>query len=160
MIYIAIGGAGIKLLNQLILTGEVKHGLFAVDTDAQALMKSLSPKRIQIGEKETRGLGTGGDANIGRNAAENAREKLAAAFENERDVYILAGLNGGTGLGATPVLCSLAKEENRHTTLFAVVNGSVPTKQEKSILEKWRTLVDEMQIWHEDEKNGFALMGG
>lgn len=159
-VYIGVGGKGNDLLNQLIAAGEARCGLFAVDTDAQTLMKSLSPKRIQIGEKETRGLGTGGDVNIGRHAGENAREKLAAAFENGGDVYILAGFNGGTGIGATPVLCSLAKEENRHTTLFAVVNGSVPTKQEKSILEKWRTLVDEMQIWHEDEKNRFVVMGG
>lgn len=158
-IIIGIGGCGNELLNYILSTNYLKGRWVAVDTDAQTLIKSLSPKRIQIGEKETRGLGTNGDAELGRRLAEDAREKLAAAFENGRDVYILAGLNGGTGIGATPVLCSLAKATKQHTILFAVVNGSAPTKEEKSVLEKWRTFADEMQIWHEVEKNRFVVMG-
>ena len=159
-VYIGVGGTGNDLLNQLITTGEVKCGLFAVDTDAQALMKSLSPKRVQIGEKETRGLGTNGDAELGRRAAEDAREKLAAILKNRGGVYILASLRGGTGLGATPVLCSLAKMAKRHTTLFLLIRESIPDEDEKNILEKWRTLADELQIWHKDEQNRFVVMGG
>lgn len=156
MIYIAIGGAGNKLLNQLITTGEVKHGLFAVDTDAQALMKSLSPKRIQIGEKETRGLGTGGDANIGRHAAENARKNLLPLFGSGENVYILTGLQGGTSLGAVPVLCECAKSTGAHTVLFAVIDGETPTEKENSVLTAWRTLADEIQIWCKDKQDGFT----
>ncbi len=147
MIYIAIGGAGNKLLNQLITTGEVKRGLFAVDTDAQALMKSLSPKRIQIGEKETRGLGTSGDANIGRHAAENAREQLAAVFDNAESVCILTGIHGGTGLGATPVIASYAKAAGACTNLLVMIDGTEPTEKENSVLEKWRTFADELHVW-------------
>ncbi len=145
---IGIGGCGIVLLNYLFINNYLKGNWVAVDTDAQNLMKCLVPKRIQIGEKETRGLGTQFCVEVGRHAAEDAREELAAAFENRGRVYILSGLNGGTGLGATPVLCSLAKEAERHTTLFVPVYGSSLTEQEESFLEKWGTLVDEIQIWH------------
>lgn len=158
-VYIGVGGTGNDLLNQLIAADKAKRGLFAVDTDAQALMKSLSPRRIQIGEKETRGLGTNGDAEIGRHAAEDAREKLATIFENVESVYILAGLHGGTGLGTAPVLCDLAKTARRHTTLFVLISGNTPTEGEESVLAKWRTLADELQIWHEEEQNRFVVMG-
>ena len=146
-IYIGVGGRGNDLLNQLIAAGEVKRGLFAVDTDAQTLMKSMSPKRIQIGEKETRGLGTNGDAEMGRRAAEDAREKLLLLFEKGENVYILTGLQGGTSLGLVPVLCECAIAACAPTVLYAVIDGETPTEKEKSVLAAWRTLAGELRIW-------------
>ena len=145
-IYIGVGGKGNDLLNQLIVADEVKHGFFAVDTDAQTLMESLSPKRIQIGEKETRGLGTNGDAEMGRRAAEDAREKLLPLFEKGENVYILTGLQGGTSLGLVPVLCECARAADAHTVLYAVIDGEMPTEKEKGIITTWRTLADELHI--------------
>ena len=155
-IYIGVGGRGNDLLNQLIAAGEVKRGLFAVDTDAQTLMKSMSPKRIQIGEKETRGLGTNGDAGMGRCAAEEAREKLLPLFGSGENVYILTGLQGGTCLGAVPVLCECARSAGAHTVLYAVIDGETPTEKEKSVLAAWRTLADGIQIWCKDKQDGFT----
>ena len=63
-----------------------------------------------------------------------------------RKIYLYAGLHGGTGLGATPVICTLAKAEGLHTTLFAVTNGDHLTEKEKSVLAEWKSLVDELRI--------------
>ena len=154
-IYIGVGGRGNDLLNQLIAKDEVKRGLFAVDTDAQTLMKSMSPKRIQIGEKETRGLGTNGDAEMGQRAAEEAREKLSPLLGSGENVYILTGLQGGTCLGAVPVLCECARSAGAHTVLYAVIDGETPTEKEKSVLAAWRTLADGIQSWCKDKQDGF-----
>ena len=155
-IYIGVGGTGNDLLNQMIAAGEIKRGLFAVDTDAQALMESLSPKRIQIGENETRGLGTNGDAEMGRRAAEGAREKLLPLFGSGENVYILTGVQGGTSLGAVPILCECARSAGAHTVLYAVIDGETPTEKEKSVLAAWRTLADGIQIWCKDKQDGFT----
>ena len=153
---IGVGGIGNRLLNFVLETGVLKGRWVAVDTDAQTLMKSLSPKRIQIGEKETRGLGTNGDAGMGRRAVEEAREKLLPLFGRGENVYILAGLKGGTSLGALSVLCECAKSTGAHTVLYAVIDGETPTEKEKSVLAAWRTLADGIQIWCKDKQDGFT----
>lgn len=156
VVYIGIGGTGNDLLNQLIAAGEAQSGLFAVDTDAQTLMKSMSPKRIQIGEKETRGLGTNGDAEMGQRAAEEARDKLSPLLGSGENVYILTGLQGGTCRGAVLVLCECARSAGAHTVLYAVIDGETPTEKEKSVLAAWRTLANEIHLW----KIGFSEIIG
>ena len=146
-IIVRIGGCGNELLNYLLGSDYLKGCWVVVDTDAQVLMKRMSPKRIQIGEKETRGLGTNGDAEMGQRAAEEAREKLLPLFERGENVYILTGLQGGTSLGVVPVLCECAIAACAPTVLYAVIDGETPTEKEKSVLAAWRTLAGELRIW-------------
>ncbi len=147
-IIVRIGGCGNELLNYLLGSDYLKSCWVVVDTDAQVLMKRMSPKRIQIGEKETRGLGTNGDAEMEQCAAEEVREKLGTIFETvEESVYLLADLHGRTGLGSTPLLCDWAKATGWQTTLFVLIRGNIPTEEEESILAKWRTLTDELHVW-------------
>ena len=82
----------------------------ALNTDAQALLQADAPHKIRIGDKITRGLGAGGDATIGQRAAEEDSEKIAQALADSDMVFITAGLGGGTGSGAAPVVAQLAKE--------------------------------------------------
>jgi cell division protein FtsZ len=83
---------------------------WAINTDSQALVQSSAPQRLQIGQKLTRGLGAGGNPAIGQKAAEESREEIARALENTDLVFITAGMGGGTGTGAAPIVAEIAKE--------------------------------------------------
>jgi cell division protein FtsZ len=83
---------------------------WGINTDAQALAQSVAPQRLQIGQKLTRGLGAGGNPAIGQKAAEESREEITAALENTDLVFITAGMGGGTGTGAAPIVAEIAKE--------------------------------------------------
>jgi len=82
----------------------------SINTDAQALLKSNAPKRVRIGDKSTRGLGAGGDPRIGQAAAEESAEELYEVLKGSDMVFVTAGLGGGTGTGAAPVVAQIAKE--------------------------------------------------
>src|SRR5690606_36339520 len=82
----------------------------AINTDAQALLKSSAPTRVRIGDKSTRGLGAGGDPRIGQAAAEESAEELYEVLKGSDMVFVTAGLGGGTGTGAAPVVAQIAKE--------------------------------------------------
>jgi cell division protein FtsZ len=83
---------------------------WGINTDAQALTQSIALQRLQIGQKITRGLGAGGNPAIGQKAAEESREEIAAAIQNSDLVFITAGMGGGTGTGAAPIVAEIAKE--------------------------------------------------
>jgi cell division protein FtsZ len=83
---------------------------WSINTDAQALAQASAPKRLQMGQKLTRGLGAGGNPAIGQKAAEESREEIAHALENSDLVFITAGMGGGTGTGAAPIVAEVAKE--------------------------------------------------
>ena len=106
-----IGGGGTNALGSMISNGSI-HGVdfVAVNTDAQALLLNKSDTKIQIGEIYTKGLGSGGDPEVGRQAAEESSEKIKHALEGSDMVFLTAGMGGGTGTGATPVIASIAKE--------------------------------------------------
>jgi cell division protein FtsZ len=106
---LGVGGGGCNAINRMIEEG--LHGVefVAINTDAQALLHSNAPIRIRIGEKLTKGLGSGGDPTIGSKAAEESSEALRQLVEGSDMVFLTAGLGGGTGTGAAPVLASIAK---------------------------------------------------
>ncbi|MDA8387301.1 MAG: cell division protein FtsZ [Nitrospiraceae bacterium] len=107
---IGMGGAGGNMVNNMISSG-LKHVSFvAANTDAQALGVSLAPMKIQLGEDITRGLGAGSRPEIGRQAALESRDVLAEALRGADMVFITAGMGGGTGTGASPVVAQAAKE--------------------------------------------------
>jgi len=107
---IGVGGAGNNAVNRMVEMGVNGVEFIAVNTDKQALALSKAPTRIQIGEKITRCLGAGGDPLIGEKAAEESREEIANALKGSDMVFVTAGMGGGTGTGAAPVVAQIAKE--------------------------------------------------
>jgi cell division protein FtsZ len=107
---IGVGGGGSNAVNRMIEEGLAGIEFLAVNTDAQALLLSNAPKRVRIGDKLTRGLGAGGNPEIGQKAAEESAEDLYEAIKGADMVFIAAGIGGGTGTGAAPVIAQIAKE--------------------------------------------------
>ena len=112
---IGVGGGGSNAVNRMIRAEMMGVEFIACNTDAQALLQADAPHKIRIGDKITRGLGAGGDATIGQRAAEEDTEKISAALVDSDMVFITAGLGGGTGSGAAPVVAQLAKESGALT---------------------------------------------
>ncbi|HDN81034.1 MAG: cell division protein FtsZ [Chloroflexi bacterium] len=109
---IGIGGGGCNAVNRMIEMGIRGVEFVAVNTDAQALLLSKAPRRVHIGENVTKGLGAGGDPELGRQAAEESADDLYEVVQGADMVFITAGMGGGTGTGASPVIAQLAKEAN------------------------------------------------
>ncbi len=107
---IGVGGGGGNAINRMIQEGIQGVEFIAVNTDAQALMLSEAPVRVRIGDKLTKGLGSGGDPKVGEQAAEESAEELKEVMKGADMIFITAGLGGGTGTGATPVIARLARE--------------------------------------------------
>ncbi|NJO71873.1 MAG: cell division protein FtsZ, partial [Oscillatoriales cyanobacterium RM1_1_9] len=107
---IGVGGSGGNAVNRMIESDVTGVEFWTVNTDAQALTQSKASKRLQIGQKLTRGLGAGGNPAIGQKAAEESREELSQSLEGADLVFITAGLGGGTGTGAAPIVAEIAKE--------------------------------------------------
>lgn len=107
---IGVGGGGSNAVNRMIASDLQGVGYRVLNTDAQALIQSSAVKRIQLGQKLTRGLGAGGNPVIGQKAAEESRAELIESLQGADLVFIAAGMGGGTGTGAAPILAEVAKE--------------------------------------------------
>ena len=107
---VGVGGGGCNAVNRMIAEGLQGIEFIAINTDAQALLKSQAQYRVRIGDKATRGLGAGGDPKIGRVAAEESAEDLYEVLKGSDMVFVTAGMGGGTGTGAAPVVAQIAKE--------------------------------------------------
>ncbi len=107
---IGIGGAGNNAVNRMIESGIKNVEFIAVNTDRQALDYSKANSKIQIGEKLTRGLGAGANPDIGTQAAEESRAEIAEVLKGADMVFVTAGMGGGTGTGAAPIVAATAKE--------------------------------------------------
>ncbi len=115
---IGIGGAGMNVIDQMIRDSNTEGVEFiAVNTDAQVLLTSPAKIKIQIGEKLTRGLGAGGNPQIGAKAAEESRDKLKQILSGADMVFVAVGAGGGTGTGAAPIIAQLAKESLKILTV-------------------------------------------
>ncbi len=112
---IGVGGGGSNAVNRMIRAEMMGVEFIACNTDAQALLQSDAPHKIRIGDKVTRGLGAGGDSTIGQRSAEEDSEKISAALVDSDMVFITAGLGGGTGSGAAPVVAQIAKDSGALT---------------------------------------------
>ena len=106
---IGVGGGGQNAVNRMIEEGIQGVEFISVNTDSQALMLSNAPQRLRIGEKLTRGLGSGGNPEIGHRAAEESRDEIAQLLEGADMVFVTAGMGGGTGSGASSVIASVAR---------------------------------------------------
>lgn len=107
---IGVGGGGSNAVNRMILAGLKGVEFIAVNTDAQALYLSQAETKLQVGNKLTRGLGAGANPEIGSDAAEESREEIAKALKGADMVFVTAGMGGGTGTGAAPIIAEIAKE--------------------------------------------------
>ncbi|CAD2077045.1 cell division protein FtsZ [Phocicoccus pinnipedialis] len=107
---IGVGGGGNNAVNRMIDEGMQNVEFIAINTDGQALNLSKAESKIQIGEKLTRGLGAGANPEIGKKAAEESREQIEDAIQGADMVFVTAGMGGGTGTGAAPVVAKIAKE--------------------------------------------------
>lgn len=106
---IGVGGAGTNAVNRMVDSGIRGVEFIAVNTDRQALLLSKASSKIQIGEKITRGLGAGANPDIGAQAAEESKAEITEALRGADMVFVTAGMGGGTGTGAAPVVCEIAK---------------------------------------------------
>lgn len=112
---IGVGGGGNNAVNRMIEHGVQGVDFIAVNTDAQALNLSKAEYKLQIGSKLTRGLGAGANPEIGRKAAEESREQIEELIKGADMVFVTAGMGGGTGTGAAPVIASVAREQGALT---------------------------------------------
>ena len=107
---IGVGGCGNNVVNRMINTGVTGVDFVAINTDKQVLNESVAAYKIQIGEKLTHGQGAGADPEVGRKSAEESRSQISKALEDTDMVFITAGMGGGTGTGAAPIVAEAARE--------------------------------------------------
>lgn len=148
---IGIGGGGGNALNSMMSVQQIQNVDFvAVNTDAQALMTCQATQKIQVGEKLTKGLGSGADPEIGRQAAEESQEKLKEILLDTDMVFVTCGLGGGTGTGGAPIVAELAKEAGALTigvvTKPFVFEGTRRMVVAEEGIEKLKDKVDTMIV--------------
>jgi cell division protein FtsZ len=107
---IGVGGGGCNAVDRMIDAGLTGVEFIAVNTDAQALLSSKAPIQVRVGDKLTRGLGSGGDPSVGRGSAEESADDLYSVLKGADMVFITAGIGGGTGTGASPIVAQAARE--------------------------------------------------
>lgn len=129
---IGCGGGGNNAVNRMIKGGLKNVEFIAVNTDKQALMLSQASQKIQIGDKLTKGLGAGANPEIGQKAAEESKDEIAQAIKGADMVFITAGMGGGTGTGAAPVIAEIAKSMGILTV--GVVTKPFPFEGRKRLL--------------------------
>ena len=115
IVVIGVGGAGNNAVNRMIDDNISNVEFYVLNTDKQALATSKAPNRVVLGEEVTSGLGAGGNPSVGKEAANQSKETIRAIVKGADLVFIAAGMGGGTGTGAAPVVASVAKEEGALT---------------------------------------------
>jgi cell division protein FtsZ len=118
---VGVGGAGINVLDRILLDGLDKADLVAINTDVQSLASSVAAHKVQLGRTVTRGLGAGGDPEVGYNAAYESADEIRQAVADARMVFVCAGLGGGTGSGAAPAVAQVAREAGSLVIGFATL---------------------------------------
>ena len=126
---VGVGSAGSNALDRVLLDGMDKGDLIAVNTDVQSLASSVAARKVQLGRTCTHGLGTGGDPELGYQAAIESADEIRHALEGARMIFICAGLGGGTGSGAAPIVAQLAREAGSLVIAFATLPFSFEGKR-------------------------------
>jgi cell division protein FtsZ len=124
-----VGGAGINALDRVVLDGMEKSDLIAINTDVQSLASSVAATKVQLGRSVTRGLGAGGDPDLGYQAALESTDEIRQALKDARMIFICAGLGGGTGSGAAPLVAQIGREHGRLVIAFATMPFSFEGKR-------------------------------
>ena len=152
---VGVGGGGGNAINRMIASGLSGVEFWAMNTDAQVLEMSSAPRKVQLGTKLTDGLGAGGNPSIGEKAAEESREDITVALDNADMVFVTAGMGGGTGTGAAPVVAKIAKEMGALTigvvTKPFAFEGKKRMAQAIAGLEKLKENVDALIVIPNDK---------
>ena len=152
---VGVGGGGGNAVNRMIASGLSGVEFLAMNTDAQVLEKSRAPRKIQLGTKLTNGLGAGGNPSVGEKAAEESREDIIASLDNADMVFVTAGMGGGTGTGAAPVVAKIAKEMGALTVAVVTkpfkFEGKRRLSQALQGLEKLKENVDALIVIPNDK---------
>jgi cell division protein FtsZ len=147
---IGVGGGGCNAVNRMILERVMGVEYVAVNTDAQALGRSQAPLKIRIGDRITSGLGAGGDPDKGQRAAEESREELSEAVTGADMVFVTAGMGGGTGTGAAPIVAEMARQAGALTVGVVTrpfsFEGSRRRLQAEEGIDHLRTKVDTLIV--------------
>jgi cell division protein FtsZ len=118
---VSIGGAGLNALDRIVLDGLEKAGVVAMNTDVQSLTSSVAPHKVQLGRTVTRGLGAGGDPELGYQAAVESTDEIREALTDANVIFICSGLGGGTGSGAAPYVAHIARETGALVIAFVTL---------------------------------------
>ncbi len=157
---VGLGGAGGNVLDRLTLDGMPDAELVAINTDVQALAGSVVAEKVQLGRTTTRGLGAGGDPEVGYTAAEEGMEEIRKALEGAQMVFLCVGLGGGTGSGAARIVASLAREQNALIVAFATLPFAFEGKRRKAQAEEALAALQryaDVVIYFENDRMGDAV---
>lgn len=147
---VGVGGGGCNAIDRMIDEGLQGVDFIAINTDAQALMLSKAPTRVRIGDKLTKGLGSGGNPETGRKAGEESAEELYAVMKGADMVFITSGMGGGTGTGSCPIVAQIAKEVGALTigvvTRPFTFEGSRRIQSAESGIEKLKEQADTLIV--------------
>ncbi|HUF63576.1 MAG TPA: cell division protein FtsZ [Verrucomicrobiales bacterium] len=158
---IGLGGAGSNALDQIALDGIEEAELFCLDTDIRTLKSSTAHQKIQLGRELTRGLGSGGDPELGAEAAEEVEEQIREVVRGQVLVFVCVGLGGGTGSGAASLVCRLAREEGAFVTVFATMpfsfEGRRRIRQAQTALRDLEQVSDALITFDNDRMGELAL---
>ncbi len=155
-----LGGAGCNALDRIALDGMPGEDLVVINTDAQSLIASVVENKVQLGQAMTRGLGTGGDPEVGRAAAEEGTGEILAAIADANILFLVTGLGGGTGSGAAPMIAEIARQNDVMVVVFATLpfqfEGKRRTLQAMESLAALHQIAD-VVICFENDKMGEAV---
>ena len=158
---VGVGGAGSNALDRLVLEGSVNVDLVACNTDVQALAGSMATQKIQMGRYVTRGLGAGGDPELGFSAAEESMEEIRSSLAGIPLVVVCTGLGGGTGSGAAPLIVKTAREQNSLVLVCATLpfsfEGRRRTEQAQEALRSIQQYADAVMCFENDRMGELIL---
>lgn len=152
---LGVGGGGGNAVNRMVESDIQGVEFWSINTDAQAQARALAPHTLNIGDQVTRGLGAGGIPDVGRQAAEESREQIAKAVAGSDLVFVTAGMGGGTGSGAAPVVAEVAKDMGALTVGVVTkpfgFEGRKRMKQAEAAIENFRDRVDTLIVVSNDK---------
>ena len=158
---VGVGGAGSNILDRVMLDGIEAADLVAINTDVQSLTASVAAHKVQLGRNLTRGLGSGGDPELGYAAAEEATDEIRSVLQGGTVIFLCTGLGGGTGSGAAPLVAQIAKEENALVLAFAAVpfsfEGRRRCAQAEESLTRLRAVCDAVVCFENDRMAEITL---
>src|ERR1700730_3301959 len=158
---VGVGGAGSNILDRVMLDGIEAADLVAINTDVQSLTASVAAHKVQLGRNLTRGLGSGGDPELGYAAAEEATDEIRSSLQGGTVIFLCTGLGGGTGSGAAPLVAQIAKEEKALVLAFAAVpfsfEGRRRCAQAEESLTRLRAVCDAVVCFENDRMAEITL---
>lgn len=158
---IGVGGAGANALDRIVLDGMEHAEMIVINTDVQSLASSVATQKVQIGQEVTRGLGAGGDPELGYNAAKESAGELRETMEGARMVFVCAGLGGGTGSGAAPLVAEMAHDSGALVVAFATLpfafEGKRRTAQAMEALAELQRVADAVVCFENDRMGDIVL---